>query len=78
MTNPLLLEPIDTPAKILESGIPVGMYNYQGSTTMAFSSTTNPDNQKIFAEKTWISSFGDSYKKSITGWQLQPEISREN
>ena len=67
MTNPLLLEPIDTPTKILEEGVQVGMYNYQGSTTLAFKSTTNPEYKEIWAGKQWITSFGDSYQKSITG-----------
>ena len=74
MTNPLLLEPIDTPTKILEEGVQVGMYNYQGSTTLAFKSTTNPEYKQIWADKQWITSFGDSYQKSITGMKKQPHI----
>ena len=67
MTSPGMQEPIDTPTKILESELPIGMYNYQGSTTIAFSSTRNPNYLEIWDTKEWVTSFDETYKKVISG-----------
>ncbi len=67
MTQPGMQAPLDTPAKLLESGLPIGMYNYQGSTTLAFSGTTNEEYKEIWEAKHWITSFADSFEKAIRG-----------
>ena len=67
LTQPGMEGSIDTPDKIIESNIPIGMYNYQGSTTLAFESSTNPTYCKIWARKEWIKSFDDSFQKTIKG-----------
>ena len=82
-------EPFDTPEKVLDEKIDIGMYNYQGSTTIAFSGTRNPLYKEIwesmsqgareaplsskfkkvffYPEKEWITSFGDTLEKVVTG-----------
>ena len=67
MTNPGFEEPLDTPAKLLEKGVKLGMYNYQGSTTLAFGGSSNPEYCQIWSAKEWITSFGDSLKGTISG-----------
>ena len=67
MTNPGFQDAIDTPGKLIEKGIPVGMYNYQGSTTLAFQASSNPQYCEIWSAKNWITSFDESYKKTIKG-----------
>ncbi len=67
MTEPGMQDPLDTPARVLKSGIPIGAYNYQGSTTASFEATTNPEYQKMWERKHWITSFSDSYEKAIRG-----------
>ena len=67
MTNPGFEEPLDTPTKLLDKGIKLGMYNYQGSTTLAFGGSSNPEYCQIWGAKEWITSFGDSLKKTIAG-----------
>ena len=51
LTQPGREGSIDTPNKIIESKIPIGMYNYQGSTTLAFESSTNPTYSEIWEKK---------------------------
>ena len=70
MTNPGFQDALDTPAKLIKEKIPIGMYNYQGSTALAFQSSSNPDYCKIWSAKSWITSFDDSYKKAIAGEAL--------
>ena len=48
MTEPGMQEPFDTPEKVLDEKIDIGMYNYQGSTTIAFSGTKNPLYKQIW------------------------------
>ena len=67
MTNPGFQDAIDTPSKLIEKEIPVGMYNYQGSTTLAFQASSNPQYCEIWSAKNWITSFDESYKKTIKG-----------
>ena len=67
MTNPGLQDTLDTPGKLIEKGIPVGMYNYQGSTTLAFQASSNPLYCEIWSAKNWIISFDDSFRKTIKG-----------
>ena len=67
MTNPGFQDAIDTPGKLIEKEIPVGMYNYQGSTTLAFQASSNPQYCEIWSTKNWITSFDESYKKTIKG-----------
>ena len=67
MTNPGFEDPLDTPAKLLEKGVKLGMYNYQGSTTLAFGGSSNPEYCQIWGAKEWITSFGDSLKGTIAG-----------
>ena len=67
MTNPGFEEPLDTPAKLLEKGVKLGMYNYQGSTTLAFGGSSNPEYCQIWGAKEWITSFGDSLIGTIAG-----------
>ena len=69
LTHPGLEDSIDTPAKIVESGLPIGMYNYQGSTTLAFESSSNPTYCKIWGRKTWIASFDEAFKQTIAGFK---------
>ena len=83
MTNPGFEDPLDTPAKLLEKGVKLGMYNYQGSTTLAFGGSSNPEYCRIWAAKDWITSFGDSLKGTIAGdmvfmdyrWYLESQMS---
>ena len=70
MTNPGFQDALDTPDKLIKKNIHIGMYNYQGSTALAFQSSSNPDYCKIWTAKSWISSFDDSYKKAIAGKAL--------
>ena len=70
LTEPGLEDSIDTPAKIIESEIPIGMYNYQGSTTLAFESSKNPTYCEIWAKKEWITSFNEAFKQTIAGLKL--------
>ena len=69
MTNPGFQDAIDTPGKLIKKGIPVGMYNYQGSTTLAFQASSNPQYCEIWSAKNWITSFDDSYRKTIKGME---------
>jgi hypothetical protein len=41
--------------------------NMQGSTTIAFSTTTNEDYKEIWNRHHWIASFGESFQKTIKG-----------
>ncbi|TRY68968.1 hypothetical protein TCAL_07479, partial [Tigriopus californicus] len=70
MTSPGMQRPLDTPRLMLESKIPIGMYNYQGSTTIAFSSANNLDYRRIWKNKLWIESFSEAYKKVIDGQMI--------
>ena len=72
LTQPGLEDSIDTPAKIVKSGIHIGMYNYQGSTTLAFESSENPIYCEIWGRKTWITSFDEAFKHTITGFEIIP------
>jgi hypothetical protein len=100
MTDPGLEAPLDTPAKILEKNLPIGMYNYQarrgkkhqntntlealrkynanftfkiifilvqGSTTLAFSTTTNEEYKEVWDRHHWIKNWGESFKNTIKG-----------
>ena len=67
MTNPGFQDALDTPGKLIKKGIPLGMYNYQGSTTLAFQASSNPQYCEIWSAKDWITSFDDSYRKTIKG-----------
>ena len=67
MTNPGFQDAIDTPGKLIKTRIPIGMYNYQGSTSLAFQASTNPQYCEIWSAKDWITSFDDSYRKAIKG-----------
>ena len=66
-TEPGNQEPIDTLDKVMDSNIPVGMYNYGGMTTIAFERMTNPKLREIWSEKEWVTSFDDAYQKTIKG-----------
>ena len=66
-TEPGSQEPIDTLDKIIDSNIPVGMYNYGGMTTIAFRRLTNPKLCQIWSEKEWVESFDAAYQKTIKG-----------
>ena len=66
-TEPGNQEPIDTLDKVMDSNIPVGMYNYGGMTTIAFERTTNPKLREIWSEKEWVTSFDEAYQKTIKG-----------
>ena len=70
LTEPGLEDSIDTPALIVKSEIPIGMYNYQGSTTLAFESSQNPTYCEIWAKKEWIDSFDEAFKQTIAGLKL--------
>ena len=48
MTSPGMQAPLDTPQMVLDAGIKIDMYNYEGSTTLAFSSTENPIYKEIW------------------------------
>ena len=74
MTNPGFEDPLDTPAKLLEKGVQLGMYNYQGSTTLAFGGSSNPEYCQIWAAKDWITSFGDSMEGTIAGRALSRRV----
>ena len=66
-TEPGSQEPIITLDKITDSNIPVGMFNYGGITTIAFSSLTNPKLCEIWSGKEWVTGFDDAYQKTIKG-----------
>lgn len=70
MTSPGMQRPLDTPSLILESDLPIGMYNYQGSTTIAFSGTNNPEYRRIWKNRVWIDSFSETYQKVIAGKKI--------
>ncbi len=67
MTNPGIQEPLDTPAKVIQKNIPIGMYNYQGSTTLSFQATRNEEYKELWRRKHWITSFSDAYEKTVKG-----------
>eukprot|EP00095_Tigriopus_kingsejongensis_P011199 maker-scaffold263_size232787-snap-gene-0.15 protein:Tk11199 transcript:maker-scaffold263_size232787-snap-gene-0.15-mRNA-1 annotation:"ras-related protein rab-8a" len=67
MTLPGIQSALDTPAKVLEADLPVAMYNYEGSTTIAFSGTKNPLYQSIWKGKQWISNFDQTYAQVERG-----------
>ena len=75
-TEPGNQEPIDTINKIIDSKIPVGMYNYGGATTIAFRRLTNPKLCDIWSEREWVTSFDAAYQKTIKGLESFSKIVR--
>ena len=49
MSSPGYLDPIDTPERVLESGLPIGIYNYEGATTASFTKTPIEAYKKMWA-----------------------------
>ena len=67
MTHPGMQPAFDNPVKVLDSKIPITMFNYGGGTTIAFNSMTNPLYKRIFREKSWIPTFEEAYEEVAKG-----------
>lgn len=74
MTNPGIEDPLDTPAAVLRANIPIGMYNYQGSTTLSFEASTSEEYAEIWEKKHWIESFSDTYEAAVKGPEYMIQV----